>query len=99
MISLLTNIWHGVLSIPYLIADFLVMVLNGLIAAIGALAAAVLSLLPSFPDTPDAPDSGVLGFLNWVVPLGPMIASFAILIAAWTSFLVIKIALKWVKAL
>jgi hypothetical protein len=99
MLGLLADIWNAIRSLPYLIIDFLVMVLNALIVAIGAFASLVLGLLPSFPAGPGAPTGGVLGFLNWIAPLGPMIATFAVLVTAWTTFLLVKVALKWVKAL
>lgn len=98
MISWLEDIWHAIKDVPYLLLDGLVGVLNALIVAIAALAVLILSLLPGFPDAPSAP-GGVMGALLWVVPLGPILAFFSLMIGCWIGFLAFKIALRWVKAL
>jgi hypothetical protein len=99
MIDLLRKLLHGILDIPFLVADFLVDAFNLIIAGIAALAALVLGLLPSFPDAPDPPDSGVLGWLAWIAPIGTIVAGFALFVTCWIGFLVIRVALRWVKAL
>lgn len=76
-----------------------VQLINLVIAAFGAFIAALVALLPSMPTTPDAPTSGILGWLNWFVPLDPLLASFAVIMALWAAILVIKTALAWAKVL
>lgn len=99
MFDVLSDIWDGIRSLPYLVADLLVGVFNAVIVAFGALATVILAIMPGFPEAPEPPTSGVLGLLNWVIPLGPVLAGFSTIVIAWTSFLAFKIALKWVKAL
>ncbi len=98
MLGFLEEILHGVLDIPFLIIGGLVELVNGIITMIAALAKALLSLLPGFPAYPKAP-SGVAGGFLWFVPLGPILAFFSLMVTCWLTFLGIKIALKWVKAL
>lgn len=99
MLSWLSDIWHAIMDLPYLLVALLVEALNALIAALAALAELVLGLLPGFPDPPSGPDSGIGALLLWVVPLGPILSVFTILVSCWVSFLAVKIALRWVKAL
>lgn len=98
MLGWLEDIWHGIMDLPYLIIGLLVEMLNGIIVAIAALATLLLSLLPGFPDPPEAP-GGVMGALLWVVPIGPILAFFGLMVTAWVAFLAIKVGLRWVKAL
>jgi hypothetical protein len=73
--------------------------INGTIAAVGALLALVVALLPHMPAAPDLGSATWLGWLNWLVPVGPMLAIAAAMIAAWVFFLAVRVALRWVKAL
>ena len=98
MLGWLEDIWHAIKDVPFLILGGLVEIVNLLVAAIAALAVFLLSLLPGFPDPPAAP-GGVMGALLWVVPLGPILAFFSLMITCWIGFLAIKVALRWVKAL
>lgn len=99
MIGFLKAIWHGILSVPYLILDGLVALLNGFLAAIAALAGFLWGLLPDFPDAPAAPDSGVLQWINWVLPLGPLFTGFAVFVSLWGVFFIVRWGLRWVKML
>jgi uncharacterized membrane protein YdjX (TVP38/TMEM64 family) len=94
----LEDIWHAIKDVPFLLLAGLVEIINLLIGAIAALAMLLLSLLPGFPDPPSAP-GGVMGALLWVVPLGPILAFFSLMMACWVAFLAIKVGLRWVKAL
>lgn len=73
-------------------------VINDALVVIGAVLAGALAILPPFPAAPDPPDGGILGFICWVFPLGPMLAVFAALVTCWTIFLGVKVALRWAKA-
>ena len=94
---------HAILCAVFQLAgrliDFLVLIANVLVLTIGTVIAALLSLLPTMPDPPEAPGGGVVGLLNWVFPVGPLVATCAGLTALWLAFLVIRIGLRWVKAL
>lgn len=98
MFSILESVWHAVLSVPYLVITFFVLAINGAIISLGALLGVALSLLPSFPSAPK-PASGVLGGLLWFLPLGSIMAVFTLLVSAWVTFLGVKVALKWGRAL
>lgn len=98
MLSWLSDIWSAIKDLPFLIADLLMGIINGIIAALAVIAEAVLSILPSFPEAPSAP-GGVLGFLWWVVPIEGVLGFFMLMVSCWVGFLGVKIALRWVKAL
>lgn len=99
MLGWLSDIWHAIMDLPFLIIDLLVMVLNALIAAVGALAQALFSLLPDMPDPPDEPPSVVLEWLSFFFPLGQLFVGFSVLAGLWATFLIIRMGLNWVKAL
>jgi hypothetical protein len=99
VLGALKAILCAVLNVPYVIADWLVAVVNLLVAAVGALATGVLALCPPFPDPPDAPLGGFIGWLNWFFPVGGLLAGLAVFMGLWTLFLVVRTALKWVRAL
>lgn len=98
MLSLLTDIWHGVLDIPYLIVNLLIESFNGWILILAALLSSVLAVLPGFPEVPTL-DGDVLQGVAWFLPIGPMLAIFATFVAAWVIWMGIQVALRWVKAL
>lgn len=98
MFGWLEDIWHAIKDLAYILVGLLVELLNAIIAAIAAMAVFLLSLLPGFPDPPSAP-GGVMGALLWVVPLGPILAFFSLMMGCWLAFLAIKVGLRWVKAL
>jgi hypothetical protein len=74
-------------------------VVNALVAAVGALLAVVVALLPGMPAAPSLGGPDWLGWLNWLLPIGPMLAIAAAMIACWVTFLIVRVALRWVKAL
>jgi hypothetical protein len=74
-------------------------VINDGFVVLGVMLTAALAALPPFPAPPDAPSTGILAFICWIFPLGPMLAIFSGLVTCWITFLVVKIALRWVKAL
>jgi hypothetical protein len=73
--------------------------INLLIVAVGAFIAAVVGLLPTLPDPPGPPDSGVLQWVAYIYPMGAMLAVLATFLTMWVAFLVIRIPLRWIKAL
>lgn len=99
MLSILQEILCVLQALATYVLVAIVWAFNAVIAAFGAFMAAILALLPDFPDAPSSPPSGVLGWLTWVVPLGPLVAGLALFVTCWALFLVIRIPLKWIKAL
>ncbi len=99
MIGLLQEILCVLEGLAKYVLVGVVWAINALVDAIGAFMAFILGLLPDFPDPPSHPPSGVLGWLTWVIPLGPLVAGLALFVTCWVAFLVIRIPLKWIKAL
>lgn len=99
MLGLLGDIWDAIRSIPFLLADFMVMIVNGIVAALAAIATGVFSLLPSMPTEPDSPPAGVVGLLSWFAPVGGMVAIFSALVTAVVAFLAVRAILNWAKLL
>lgn len=94
----LDNVFNALRSIPFWVADLLVMVLNAVIAALGAVLGTVTSVLPGFPAAPEMP-SGVASAVLWIIPVGEIVALTAVMVTAWTVFLGVRVMLNWVKAL
>ncbi len=97
--DLLTGIWCAILSLPQLILDGLVMVINALIIALGYMAEQAVSALPTMPEHPDPPTTGIVSALNWFFPLGVIVSALAGITALWVAVLAARQALRWVKAL
>lgn len=72
---------------------------NLVIKGLGAFIALVLLLLPGLPAPPQPPDSDLLAAVNWVFPVGAFLAAGAAFIAMYAAFIVIRIAVRWVKAI
>jgi hypothetical protein len=99
VLSVLQQILCWIQQIGAMVLNALIMVINLLIAAVGALAGLVVALLPGMPDPPAQPPSDILNAVNWLFPLGPILAGCIVIGALWTTYLVIRVALRWVKAL
>lgn len=99
MLAILEEILCVLQALASYVLVAIVWAINALVAAIGGFMAFILGLLPDFPDAPDTPPDGILGFICWVVPLGPLVAGLALFVTVWVAFLVIRIPLKWIKAL
>jgi hypothetical protein len=99
MLDYLRDILCAILNLGAIIIDLLVAAINALIVAIGVALAFFITLLPTLPDAPDPPDSGVLAILNWFIPVVPLLAFATTAIGLWVTFLLIKIALNWLRAL
>jgi len=99
----LSSIFQAILcaieNLALSILAVLVMGLNAFVVAIGGVVAALLLLLPNMPDHPPAMDSGVLGWLNWIVPIGGVLSVWTIVLSLWLAFLVLRIALRWMRAM
>jgi hypothetical protein len=77
----------------------LVTALNLLIAALGAFIGFVWNLLPDMPTPPGAPSSPVLEVVNYVLPVGGLVAGLLVFVALWLAYLLIRVPLKWAKVL
>lgn len=99
MFDWLKLIVDGLLLVGEFVLWAIISALNLVIAAVGALIEVLLSLLPLMPATPSAPVTAWVGWLNWLFPVGELLAMLAVCVGLWLVFLVVRIPLKWVKAL
>lgn len=99
MLQVLVDILTANRAVGQLLLWALVSCINLLIAAVGAALSAFLSLLPLMPPAPDAPIASWVGWLNWIFPIGPLIAGLGVCVGLWLVFLVVRIPLRWLKAL
>lgn len=97
MIDLLRELINIVVQFHKLVLWAIISAVNLVIAAIGALASAVMDLLPTMPAPPSGPDDNVIGWLLWIVPIGPLLTGLAIFVACWLAYLVIRVPLRWAK--
>lgn len=98
MLSVLSDILHGILDLPYLLVNLLVESFNGWVLILAALLSAILEILPGFPEVPTL-DGDVLSGVAWFLPIGPMLAIFATFVTAWVIWMGVSVAMRWVKAL
>ncbi|MDQ4125926.1 MAG: hypothetical protein M3134_10040 [Actinomycetota bacterium] len=99
MLSVLKDIFCAIVNLPIILADWLVALFNALIAAIGAVLVFALGLLPAMPDPPAAVDSEVLGYANWLFPIGGVLDGLVIVGVLFVGFLGVRVLLNWAKAL
>lgn len=99
MVALLEQILCVLEALATYVLVAIVWAVNAIVSAFGAFMGAILALLPDFPDPPATPPGGILGFITWIVPLGPLVAGLTLFVTVWVAFLVLRIPLKWIKAL
>ncbi len=91
------------LHLPELIGRFVLIALVGIanlvILAIGGWVQLLMLLLPGMPAAPTVPVASWVGWLNWLFPIAPMVGALGVFVALWVTFLVVRIPLKWAKAL
>lgn len=81
------------------LADFIIMIINFLIAGVGV----VLSWLAMlFPDSPfkepsGAPESVNLGWVTWLIPFPTMITHLFLLCGAALVYYGIRVLSRWIK--
>jgi uncharacterized protein involved in cysteine biosynthesis len=76
----------------------LISMVNALVAAVGFFINAVVSLLPTMPSGNSGVAGSWLGWLNYYMPIAELVTGLLVWIAVWTLFLVIRIPLRWAKA-
>jgi len=93
ILCVLQNIFLAILWAPLAI-------INLVIAALAALVVGIISLLPTIwePLSWDAPPEA-MGWLSWAYPMGSVIAFLGVCVFVWASFLLVRVALNWAKAL
>jgi hypothetical protein len=98
MLSVLSSVLDGVLSIPYLIAGILIDAINGWLGLFAAVAAAAIAVLPSFPALPELPGEWGAA-VSFFLPIGTMLGIFSAFVTAWVLWWGISQALRWVKVI
>lgn len=82
------------------VLNALVTMINLLIAAVGGFINAVVSLLPDMPGSGGQTFGGSwMGWLNYYVPVAELVAGLVVWVGIWGAFLLIRIPLRWAKAL
>ena len=99
MTTILNAILCAILGLAAAIVNTLILSVNGLILLVGLTLEGVLLLLPEMPSPVAAPDSGVLAWINWIVPLAPLVAFCTTALLLLAGFLVVKVILNWLRAL
>lgn len=71
---------------------------NSIVRGLGAALAVAALLLPPMPSFP-AFDSGVMGWVAWFLPMSQLVAGFTVVVTLFLTVLVVRIILRWLKAL
>jgi hypothetical protein len=98
MLTVLSDIFHALLDLPYLLVGLLIESLNGWIMLLSLALSAALAILPGFPEVPTL-DGDVLSGVAWFLPIGPMLAIFATFVTAWVLWMGVSVILRWARAL
>lgn len=79
-------------AIPWAIISAFNLVLSTLAAAVNA----AISLLPSV--NPEVPRIGsdIIGMLNWMFPVGPLVIEAGLIVTAWAMYLAYRYLFRWV---
>jgi hypothetical protein len=99
MLSLLSKILCAIEQLGAKFLNGAITAVNATADAFGFLAGLLLGLLPQMPDAPAKPDNAILNAVNWLFPVGGIVAGCLVLLGLWTAYLVLRIALRWAKAL
>lgn len=73
--------------------------INLLVIALGAFIGLVASLLPDMPTNSASVSGSWVGWLNYYMPISELVTGLLVWVGLWVAFLVIRIPLKWAKAL
>jgi hypothetical protein len=76
MIGLLKLIYCALTKIPWLIWDAFMWVTGKLLTLLLDALFFLAALLPGMPSVPDPPDNRILGWANWMFPIGPVLGLF-----------------------
>lgn len=80
-------------------ADFIIKIINYIIAGIGAALSWLLDLLPNSPfgNPAASPGSINLGYITWLIPFPTMFVHLLGLVGAISIYYVIRVAARWIK--
>jgi hypothetical protein len=104
----LNGIWRVLKSIlcvitnlAYTLLAIMIMAFNAVTKSIAVVAGAAIGLLPEMPLFEGLPSQFVTGsaWLNWMFPVGTLLAFMTFALTAWVLWHAVAIALRWAKAL
>lgn len=73
-------------------------ILNAVIAGIGTIILGLISLLPSSPfGVPSGLPVLWLGYINYFIPVGGMVASLTVYLVAVALYYVLRVGMRWAK--
>ncbi len=99
MLSLLAQILCWIKQFGALVLNALIHFTNLLVEHIGLVIKLSVQLLPDLPEASPPPPGGVISMLNYVLPLGGLVAGLAVVLALWVAALVFRVPLRWLKVL
>lgn len=81
------------------IGNFIITIINYLIAGVGIVLGWILSLFPKSPfsEPVAAPESVNLGWLSWLIPFPTMIKHTLLLCTAILAYYAIRVLARWIK--
>ena len=78
----------------------IITIINTLIAKVGAVITLLFALLPDSPFIYVMNlESDWIGYINYFLPMAPMVAHIELFLVAVAIYYVIRIALRWAKAI
>ncbi len=95
----LTGIYSALTGMVGFIVTGLVTWINLMIVAIAGALGLFIGLLPSMPAAPAPPQGSWLDWLNWAVPVADLIAGLLVFVGLWAVYLLVRIPLRWLRAL
>ncbi len=101
MLNVLWDILCVLQNLALSILAVIVMAFNAIIEALATVLEGLIVILPPFPALPGMPAVmvSVLGWINWVFPVGTVISIFAWAAGAWLIWQGISVALRWARVL
>lgn len=79
--------------------NLLINIVNSLIAGVGTLITGLLALLPTSPFASVSVDSTWLSYVNYFIPVGTILVHLGLYLTAALSYYIIRIGLRWAKAI
>ncbi len=101
MLSILGQILCVLRNLALSVLAVIIMAFNAIIEALATLLEGLIFVLPPFPALPSMPAVmvTVLGWINWVFPVGTVVLIFAWAAGVWLLWQGIAIALRWARVL
>ncbi len=99
MLDILSAILCWLENLGVVFLNALIKVANLIILGVGDAVVWAVGLLPAMPAFPAPPDAGVLGWLNWALPIAGMVTVLSTVLSVWLVILGVRIIMSWLKAM